>query len=58
MIERWKHISEIGGDRWVLPIWNSIHKAIAENRMQNFPEKLSELALYISTEINYDAPYN
>lgn len=51
MIKQWKHISEIGGDPWVLPIWNSIHKAIAEDRMQTFPKKLSELALYISTKL-------
>ena len=52
MIKRWKHISEMGGDPWVLPIWNPIHKAIADNRIQSFPKKLSELALYISTKLN------
>jgi len=40
MIKRWRHIGEIGGDPWVLPIWNSIHKAIPENGMQNSREKL------------------
>jgi hypothetical protein len=52
MIKRWKHISEFGGDPWVLPIWNSIHKSIPENRIQSSQKKLSELALYISTKLD------
>ena len=52
MIKRWKHISEFGGDPWVLPIWNSIHKAIPENTIRKSQRKLSELALYISTKLN------
>jgi hypothetical protein len=52
MIERWKYISEFGGDPWMLPIWDSIYKAIPENRIQKSQKKLSELALYISTKLN------
>ncbi len=52
MIKRWRHIGEIGGDPWVLPIWNSIHKTIPENTIRKSQKKLSELALYISTKLN------
>jgi hypothetical protein len=56
MIKRWRHISEIGGDLWVLPIWTSIHKTIPENKIQKSQKDLSNLALYIN-KIEYDAPH-
>lgn len=47
MIKRWRHIGEIGGDPWVLPIWPSIHEVIPGNKIQKSQKRLSNLALYI-----------
>jgi len=52
MIKRWRHIGEIGGDPWVLPIWPSIHKVIPGNKIQKSQKRLSNLALYISTKLD------
>ena len=50
-IKRWKHIEDIGGDRWVLPIWRSIHAAVNDGRMIQPPKKFSDLALHVSTRL-------
>lgn len=52
MIKRWRRIEEIGGDYWVMPIWNAIHASVNKGRMKKHPPKLGELALYISTKLN------
>jgi hypothetical protein len=50
-IKRWKHIEDIGGDCWVLPIWRSINVAVNNGRMIQPPKKFSNLALHVSTRL-------
>lgn len=50
--KKWLHISETGGDPWVLPIWASIHKAIKEGRMKKPVEDIGELSSFLSIRFN------
>ena len=51
-IERWVHISELGSDPWVLPIWGSIHTAVKEGRIQRPKQAIYDLGLSLTTHLN------
>jgi len=52
MITRWLHLNEMGGDPWVLPIWNAVHKAIKAKKVSPISKELSELGVHVSTRLN------
>jgi len=52
MIEKWVHITYLGGNPWVLPIWAAFNEGVSAGK---FPEKsgeMSELAIHLSTRLN------
>ena len=51
-IKRWVHISELGSDPWVLPIWNSINSAIKDERIQRPNQTIFDLGLSLTTHLN------
>jgi len=51
-ISKWIHISEMGGDPWILPIWNAAHDAERTSKIQKLPKEIIQLGLHISTRIN------
>ncbi len=51
-IRRWVHISEVGGDRWVLPIWRAVNTAVEAGRAKKLTKRLRELGVHISTRLN------
>jgi hypothetical protein len=51
-IKEWLHLSDTGGDPWVLPIWSAAHQAIDKGIVKAIPNRLEELALHISTRLN------
>ena len=52
MITRWLHVSEFGGDPWVLPIWGMINHATEKGLCQEINQELRELGIHISTRLN------
>jgi hypothetical protein len=51
-IKRWVHISEEGGDPWVLPIWTAANSAIKAGRAKKLTKRMRELGVHISTRLN------
>jgi hypothetical protein len=51
-IKRWVHISEQGGNPWVLPIWVAAHSAFKSGRAKKITKRLRELGLHISIRLN------
>jgi hypothetical protein len=52
MITKWLHISELGGDPWVLPIWTAVNKSVKAGRIQAPSSDVYRLGLNISTRLN------
>ncbi|MBI4291479.1 MAG: hypothetical protein HY661_08380 [Betaproteobacteria bacterium] len=52
-VTKWIHISDTGGDPWVLPIWTSVHQAIERKAVGPIPQELSELGPYLSTRLDF-----
>lgn len=53
IVEKWIHLTELGGDPWVLPIWASVHSAIQNGTVKVIPAQLSELGMYISVRLKF-----
>ncbi|MEX2163824.1 MAG: hypothetical protein WD823_06235 [Sulfuricaulis sp.] len=53
MVKKWLHLTELGGDPWVLPIWAAVHDAIKNGVVKEIPTELSEQGLYISVRLNF-----
>jgi hypothetical protein len=51
-ITQWIHLSELGSDPWVLPIYAAWNKAVAEKRVAMRPETVNEAGLHITTSLN------
>jgi hypothetical protein len=51
-ITQWLHLSELGSDSWVLPIYAAWNKAVAENRVAVRPDAVNEAGLHITTRLN------
>jgi hypothetical protein len=52
MADQWLHLSETGGDPWVLRIWTSLHKANQDGRFLPITPEMGEMALHVSTRLN------
>jgi hypothetical protein len=52
VVTKWLHLSELGGNPWVLLIWTAVHKAIAANRVTPITSEMSELAVHVSGRLN------
>jgi hypothetical protein len=53
MVERWIHLTELGGVPWVLPIWASVHDAMQKGKVKEISNELSEQGVYISARLNF-----
>ncbi|AXF07221.1 hypothetical protein CUJ91_04290 [Paraburkholderia graminis] len=51
-ITQWLHLSELGSDPWVLPIYTAWNKAVTENRVAVRPDAVNEAGLHITTRMN------
>ncbi|UVE65225.1 hypothetical protein L2Y90_15520 [Burkholderia pyrrocinia] len=51
-ITQWLHLSELGSDPWVLPIYNAWNKAVTESRVAARPDAVNEAGLHITTRLN------
>jgi len=51
-VEKWAHITYLGGDSWIKPIWSSVNKAVSENRIKKLPKKSSELGMSVSIKFD------
>ncbi len=51
-IDRWVHISEMGSNQWVLPIWASINQAVIDKRAHKPNQSLFDLGLSLTTHLN------
>ncbi len=51
MIIKWIHINDVGGDPWVLPILSALEEAIKKGKVQERPEEMRDLPLYIKTRL-------
>ncbi len=51
-IKQWLHLSELGSDPWVLPIYTAWNKAVTENRVVARPDAVNEAGLHITTRLN------
>ncbi len=52
MPKKWVHIDYRPKDQWLSPAWNSIHKAVRENRMKAIEQNILEISLHITTRLN------
>ena len=50
---RWVHLNMLGGDHWVLPIWNALNNAAKAGRVPPITEELGELGFHISTRLDF-----
>lgn len=51
-VTRWVHLEQLGGDRWVLPIWAAVNAAVHTGRAQPVTPELVDLAIHLSTRLN------
>ncbi|CAJ7431063.1 Uncharacterised protein [Burkholderia pseudomallei] len=51
-IKQWLHLSELGSDPWVLPIYTAWNKAVDENRVAPRPDAVTEAGVHITTRLN------
>ncbi len=51
-VEKWLHISEMGGDPWILPIYTALNDAIDQGKLAQPSKEFNELGLYISIRLN------
>ncbi|RKR37657.1 hypothetical protein [Paraburkholderia sp. BL17N1] len=51
-IKRWLHLSELGSDPWVLPIYTAWNQAVEEHRVAARTDAITEAGLHITTRLN------
>lgn len=51
-IEQWLHLSELGSDQWVLPIYAAWNRAVDEGRSTKQPAAVIEAGQHITTRLN------
>ncbi len=51
-INKWLHISDLGGDPWILPIWSAVNDAASSGKIEKLPQSTIELGMHISTRLN------
>ncbi|MBK8015495.1 MAG: hypothetical protein IPK20_01525 [Betaproteobacteria bacterium] len=52
MVTKWLHLSELGGDPWVLPIWTAVNKAVEAKKVQALSKDQRELGVHVSARLN------
>lgn len=53
MVQKWIHLTELGGDKWVIPIWNSVNTAKERGEGASISKDQRELGIHISTRLNF-----
>lgn len=53
VVKKWIHLTELGGDQWILPIWSAVNEAIKRGVVEEIPPELKESGVYISTRLNF-----
>lgn len=53
MVLKWVHLTELGGDPWILPIWNAVNEAVRAGKVAPLGKELRELGVRISTRLNF-----
>jgi len=51
-ITKWLHLTELGGDPWVLPIWTAVNDAYNEKKISPLPKDINKFGLHISIRLN------
>ena len=52
MINKWVHVNFMGGDPWVLPIWEAFKEGEKKSYFPPKSKDMSELSIHISTRLN------
>ncbi len=52
MITKWLHISELGGDPWILPIWTAVNEAVKSGKATDLQPEVYRLGLHVSLRLN------
>lgn len=52
MVSKWLHITELGGDPWILPIWSAVNDAIAVRKVPDLTRDTRDMGLYISIRLD------
>lgn len=52
MITKWLHLSELGGDPWVLPIWAAVNEAVKSGKVPPLLPEVYRLGLHVSVRLN------
>lgn len=52
MVKRWLHLSELGGDQWVLPVWGAVNAAVEARKVHRLSDACYNLGLHVSTRLN------
>jgi len=53
MVERWVHLTELGGDPWILPVWSAMNQAVQAGRVAPLERDLIEVGMHISIRLNF-----
>lgn len=51
-VEKWLHITELGGDTWVLPILGALNDAVDLGKIKPMEEDFYELTMSVSIKLN------
>jgi hypothetical protein len=51
-VTQWLHLEAVGGDPWILPIWNAANVAVKAGRVQPLGHEFDEIGPYISTRLD------
>lgn len=52
MITKWLHLSELGGDPWVLPIWGAVNEAVKSGKVPALSSEVYRLGFHVSIRLN------
>jgi len=52
MITKWLHLTELGGDQWVLPIWAAVNEAVETRKIRPLSPDVYHLGLHVSIRLN------
>ena len=52
-LKLWVHLSELGGDSWILPVWAAVNAAVSAGRAKQLTQRLKELGGHISLRLNF-----
>jgi len=52
MVKKWISLSELGGDRWIIPIWGAVVAAVNAGKVRQLNQEVQERGLAISIRLN------